>query len=105
MCGFAGIVGGARRGTLREMVQVQRHRGPDDQAIHLSGGVGLAFQRLSIVDPEGGRQPLFNEDGSVWLVCNGEIYNEPEIRRDLEASGHVFRTGSDCEVLVHAWEE
>lgn len=81
------------------------HRGPDDGHYLVSGPFGLAFRRLSIIDPEGGRQPLTNEDGDVALVLNGEIYNFRELRSELEAQGHRFRTGSDAETLVHGFEE
>jgi asparagine synthase (glutamine-hydrolysing) len=81
------------------------HRGPDDAGTLLRPGVGLAMRRLSIIDRSGGHQPLSNEDGSLWIVFNGEIYNFAEIRRSLEASGHHFVTTSDTEVIVHAYEE
>jgi asparagine synthase (glutamine-hydrolysing) len=82
-----------------------RHRGPDDEGIFVSGRAGLAHRRLSIVDRQGGHQPLSNEDGSVWIAFNGEIYNHADIRRRLLARGHVFRTTSDTEAIVHAWED
>ena len=109
MCGIAGYCSFDRhppeRAMLERMAQALRHRGPDSSAIHVEGAVGLAHTRLSIIDLEGGRQPLFNEDGSVVVVANGEIYNFRQLRRDLMARGHRFRTGSDCEVIVHLWEE
>lgn len=82
-----------------------RHRGPDEGGVHVEPGVGLAHRRLSIIDLSSGQQPLFNEDGSVAVVYNGEIYNYPELTRELQAAGHRFRTHSDTEVIVHAWEE
>jgi asparagine synthase (glutamine-hydrolysing) len=81
------------------------HRGPDDEGFHLRGPIGLASRRLSIIDPEGGHQPIANEDGSVWVVFNGEIYNHQSLRRGLEARGHRFSTRSDTEVIVHLYEE
>jgi asparagine synthase (glutamine-hydrolysing) len=114
MCGITGIVDPAAAvdpGVLAAMTATLAHRGPDDEAYFLPepppGGpaVGLGFRRLSIIDVDGGRQPLHNEDGSVWLVCNGEIYNFRELRAGLEARGHVFGTRSDAEVLVHLYEE
>jgi asparagine synthase (glutamine-hydrolysing) len=81
------------------------HRGPDDEGIHIESGVGLGTRRLSIIDLEGGHQPLGNEDETVWAAHNGEVYNFPEIRQELEARGHSFRTRTDTEVMVHAYEE
>jgi asparagine synthase (glutamine-hydrolysing) len=87
------------------MVAALKHRGPDGQVVHVDGPVGLGHARLAIIDLAGGRQPLANEDGSVVVVCNGEIYNYRELRERLVRRGHAFRTHSDCEVLVHLWEE
>jgi asparagine synthase (glutamine-hydrolysing) len=81
------------------------HRGPDDEGYHLSPGAGLAARRLSIIDLPGGHQPLSSEDGCVWLAYNGEVYNHAGLRRDLEGRGHVFRTRTDTEAIVHAYEE
>ena len=83
------------------------HRGPDDEGAHTDGstGVSIGMRRLSIIDVEGGHQPICNEDRSVWVVCNGEIYNYVELREKLIAAGHQFRTQSDCEVLVHLFED
>ncbi len=109
MCGITGIVDlRARRpidaALLQRMNERQFHRGPDETGVHLSPGVGLAHRRLSIIDLATGQQPLYNEDGSVVVVYNGEIYNYRALIRELEALGHVFRTRSDTEVIVHAWE-
>ena len=82
----------------------QAHRGPDGEGLHLEPGVGLGHRRLSIIDIATGQQPLFNEDGSVVVVFNGEIYNYQELIPELQALGHVFHTRSDTEVIVHAWE-
>jgi asparagine synthase (glutamine-hydrolysing) len=110
MCGIAGIFDTRERrlideGLLQRMNETQFHRGPDDGGVHTEPGVGLAHRRLSIIDLSGGHQPLFNEDGSVVVVYNGEIYNFHELSDELLAAGHRFRTRCDTEVLVHAWEE
>ncbi len=110
MCGIAGIfdLRGRRPidpGLLERMNQSQLHRGPDDGGVHIEPGVGLGHRRLSIIDRAGGHQPLFNEDGSVAVVFNGEIYNFQEIANDLTRRGHRFRTHCDTEVIVHSWEE
>ena len=82
----------------------QAHRGPDGEGLHLEPGVGLGHRRLSIIDIATGQQPLYNEDGSVVVVFNGEIYNYQELIPELQALGHMFHTRSDTEVIVHAWE-
>ncbi len=110
MCGIAGIVGtepGAvvETAALRRMCQTIVHRGPDDEGIYVKGCVGLGMRRLSIIDLVSGRQPIHNEDRSVWVVFNGEIYNFPELRAELENSGHRFCTNTDTEVIVHLYEE
>jgi asparagine synthase (glutamine-hydrolysing) len=109
MCGITGIVDlkGRRevsRMLLSRMNETQVHRGPDAGGLHLEPGVGLGHRRLSIIDLATGQQPLFNEDGSVVVVFNGEIYNYQALIPELTALGHVFRTKSDTEVIVHAWE-
>jgi asparagine synthase (glutamine-hydrolysing) len=110
MCGIAGILstggGGNLRRDLLEMMGLQlAHRGPDEQVAWVGGSVGLTARRLKIVDLTGGQQPLVSEDGAVRLVANGEIYNAPELRRELEARGHAFASHTDIEVIVHAYEE
>jgi len=109
MCGIAGIVAFAgappHRADLERMCTTLVHRGPDDAGYLCDGQVGLGMRRLSIIDVEGGAQPIYNEDGSVAVVFNGEIYNFRELRRRLESQGHHFRTGSDTEVIVHLWEQ
>src|SRR4249919_4057679 len=110
MCGITGIVDlkGRRevsRVLLSCMNETQVHRGPDEVGLHLEPGVGLGHRRLSIIDLKTGQQPLFNEDGSVVIVFNGEIYNYRELIPELAGLGHVFRTRSDTEVIVHAWEQ
>jgi len=109
MCGIAGLfdLRGKRdfsRDLVRRMNDVQVHRGPDEGGYHFEPGIALAHRRLSIIDLSTGQQPLFNEDGSVAVVFNGEIYNFQELVPELEALGHVFHTRSDTEVIVHAWE-
>ncbi len=110
MCGIAGIFDVAGRRPIDERLVVRmrdaiRHRGPDGEGIHLEPGVGLGHRRLSIIDVAGGQQPLYNEDQSVVVVYNGEIYNYQGLIDELRARGHVFRTHCDTEVVVHAWEE
>ncbi len=109
MCGITGIFDtrGQReidRAVLHRMNESQFHRGPDEGGLHLDPGVGLGHRRLSIIDLSTGQQPLYNEDGSVCVVFNGEIYNYQELIPELQALGHVFHTRSDTEVIVHAWE-
>lgn len=110
MCGFAGFI--ALDGELRtdqnilsRMTNRLLHRGPDSSGYYVAEGVGLGFRRLSIIDLETGDQPIYNEDGTVVLMCNGEIYNFRELAHELEQKGHQFRTKSDVEVLVHLYEE
>lgn len=109
MCGITGILFFDNRPDSRrlvsEMVRVMHHRGPDDQGYYNDGSLSLGFCRLSIIDVAGGHQPMSNEDGSVWLVFNGEIYNHADLRSDLVSRGHVFQSRSDSEVIVHAYEE
>ncbi len=109
MCGITGMFDtkGTRsvsRLLLDRMNESQHHRGPDEGGLHIEPGVGFGHRRLSIIDLSSGQQPLFNEDGSVVVVFNGEIYNFQELVPELEALGHVFRTHSDTEVIVHGWE-
>jgi asparagine synthase (glutamine-hydrolysing) len=110
MCGICGIFhfGTDRRANetaLLEMNQQIVHRGPDDAGTMISDGAGLAMRRLSIIDIKSGHQPLSNEDGSIWIVYNGEIYNHAELRQKMMARGHVYRTHSDTESIVHLYEE
>ena len=109
MCGITGIFDtrGLRPvdpAALQRMNDAQWHRGPDEGSLHMEPGLGLGHRRLSIIDIATGQQPLFNEDGSVVVIFNGEIYNFQELIPELQALGHVFRTKSDTEVIVHAWE-
>lgn len=110
MCGIAGLALADSRGAveahaIEAMLETLVHRGPDDSGSHLDGNVALGMRRLSIIDIEGGHQPIANEDERIWAVCNGEVYNFIELREELQAAGHRFRTRSDTEVLVHAYEQ
>jgi asparagine synthase (glutamine-hydrolysing) len=105
MCGICGIVGRPERDALGRMAAAMVHRGPDDDGFYLDDVAGLGFRRLSIIDVTGGHQPLTNEDGSLQLVFNGEIYNHQELRARLERHGHRFRTHSDGEVILHLYED
>lgn len=105
VCGITGFWGPPNSGLLKRMADSLRHRGPDDEGFFETDFVSLAHRRLSIIDIAGGHQPMRNEDGSIQLVYNGEVYNYRELRLDLEKAGHVFRTDSDSEVVVHAYEE
>jgi asparagine synthase (glutamine-hydrolysing) len=109
MCGICGVIGiehtEQAEAITRRMTEAIRHRGPDDDGLFLAPSVALGMRRLSIIDLPGGHQPVFNEAGNVAIVFNGEIYNFRQLRGALEARGHVFRTHSDTEVIVHAYEE
>ena len=109
MCGIAGIIdflaAQPQEGLLRRMLSFIRHRGPDAFGIYTDNEAGLAHARLSIVDLSGGDQPIHNEDRTLWVVYNGEIFNYPELRQELEERGHQFYTRTDTEILVHLYEE
>ncbi len=110
MCGIAGIVGSEAGGrisydVLHRMCQTLVHRGPDEDGLFIKGGAALGMRRLRIIDLAGGHQPVFNEDRTVWVVFNGEIYNFRELRKELEDQGHRFRTHTDTEVIVHLYED
>jgi asparagine synthase (glutamine-hydrolysing) len=109
MCGIHGILafGGAAASidVIQRMGRVSRHRGPDDEGTYVDGVLAMGMRRLSIIDVAGGHQPLSNEDGTLWLVANGEIYNYREVAHDLAAQGHRLRTASDCETLLHLYEQ
>ncbi|MBA4152514.1 MAG: asparagine synthetase B, partial [Acinetobacter sp.] len=109
MCGISGLFDTRgkqdySRDLISRINDIQLHRGPDEAGIHLEPGLALGHRRLSIIDLATGQQPLFNEDGSVCVVFNGEIYNFQQLVPELEALGHHFHTRSDTEVIVHAWE-
>ena len=109
---MCGIIGQVRRDgraisrvTMESMCAALEHRGPDSRGLHIEGQVGLGIQRLRVIDLQTGDQPIYNEDGSVVVVLNGEIYNFRELRRDLLRRGHRFATQGDTEVIVHLYEE
>lgn len=109
ICGFVSNQSGISEQTLRGMCDEIRHRGPDASDVVLFTGAssccGLGHVRLSIIDLAGGKQPMTNEDGTIWIAYNGEVYNHQELRKDLEAKGHVYQTNSDTETLIHLYEE
>src|SRR5271169_2911223 len=110
MCGICGklMLDGEARvspALVKAMADTIQHRGPDDEGYYVSGPVGFGFRRLSIIDLNTGHQPISNEDGKVWIVFNGEIYNYQELRQDLQGKGHTFKTQTDTEVIVHLYEE
>jgi asparagine synthase (glutamine-hydrolysing) len=111
MCGICGVASlegpldPAVGASVQAMADLLVHRGPDSQGLHAFDTAVLGFRRLAIIDRAGGSQPMSNEDGTCWIVFNGEIYNHHDLRRDLEAKGHRFKTHSDTEAIVHAWEE
>src|SRR5271155_3524677 len=103
MCGICGKLAFDNQSTVspslvKAMADSIRHRGPDDEGYYVAGQVGLGFRRLSIIDLKSGHQPLANEDDSIWIVFNGEIYNYKELRAELVSKGHIFKTKSDTEV-------
>ena len=110
MCGICGAVGpipenALNAESLQAMMDRIVHRGPDDSGVYRDNHAALGFRRLSIIDLAGGHQPLSNEDGTIWTVFNGEIYNYPALRRRLEAKGHTLRSQGDTEILVHLYED
>jgi asparagine synthase (glutamine-hydrolysing) len=110
MCGIAGVVSATRESNItealvRHMCDQIVYRGPDDEGIYVADGAGLGMRRLSIIDLSGGHQPVFNEDRNAWIVYNGEVYNFPELRPELESRGHRFYTKTDTEVIIHLYEE
>jgi asparagine synthase (glutamine-hydrolysing) len=107
MCGIAGIynVGPDSEVLISRMISILRHRGPDETGLYLDNRMAMGHTRLSIIGLGDGTQPICNEDGTLWTVYNGEIFNYPELKADLEEKGHIFRTGTDTEILVHIYEE
>src|SRR5215469_6438388 len=110
MCGICGVYNfgnpePVERRVIQTMTRTLFHRGPDDEGYHIDGPLGFGFRRLSIIDLDGGHQPMSDSDESVWVIFNGEIYNFLELRRELEGHGRVFRTRSDTEVIVHGYKQ
>lgn len=105
MCGIAGILKPGHRELIRPVTRLMTHRGPDDEGYYSDEHISLGQRRLSIIDLEGGRQPIASENGRLQLVSNGEIYNSPELRSELQARGHLFRTATDVETVLHLYEE
>lgn len=111
MCGICGIYNYSETGRpvdpnrIKAMTDAMLSRGPDDEGTHIQGGLGLGFRRLSIVDLSGGHQPLSDETGSLWLVLNGEIYNYPQLKKELLSRGHKFKTASDAEAVLHLYQD
>jgi len=110
MCGICGIYNYGRQeavsaDVLRRMTDLMIHRGPDSDGYHIDGNVGIGMRRLSIIDLTTGQQPIGNENDTIWVVCNGEIYNFKPLREDLQRKGHIFKTQSDSEVIVHLYEQ
>ena len=110
MCGICGqynfgSLAPVQRRDIEAMTRTLIHRGPDDEGYYVAGPLGFGFRRLSIIDLAGGHQPMSDREESVWVIFNGEIYNFHEVRRELEGYGHVFRTNSDTEVIVHGYKQ
>src|SRR5713101_2014189 len=110
MCGICGqynfeSLAPVRRADIEVMTESISHRGPDDEGYFIAGPLGFGFRRLSIIDLAGGHQPMSDQEESVWVIFNGEIYNFPELKRELQSHGHVFRTNSDTEVIIHGYKE
>src|SRR6476660_2896587 len=110
MCGICGQFNfiepkPVSRRDIERMANSIAHRGPDDEGYYIAGNLGLGFRRLSIIDLAGGHQPMSDPEESVWVVFNGEIYNFPELKLELEGHGHQFRTQSDTEVIVHGYKQ
>ena len=110
MCGICGqfnfgTSAPVRRADIEAMTRSIIHRGPDDEGYYIAGPLGFGFRRLSIIDLAGGHQPMSDQEESVWVIFNGEIYNFPELKRELQGHGHVFRTNSDTEVIIHGYKQ
>lgn len=105
MCGIAGLISDNNRDSIKKMTDIMAHRGPDDEGYYHDALISLGQRRLSIIDLDGGKQPISNESGNLWLICNGEIYNSPDLRKQLIKSGHIFKTATDVEVILHLYED
>src|SRR5690349_19136290 len=105
MCGIAGYWGSGDESILNKMIDTLSHRGPDDKGVYVNNKIGLAQSRLSIIDlSPAGHQPMSNEDGTVWIIFNGEIYNFQDLKKDL-LQKHIFKSNTDTEVIIHLYEE
>src|SRR3990167_10357493 len=105
MCGIGGFTGFKDEKLIKQLSEDMKHRGPDGDGFYIDGNVSLMNRRLAIIDRKGGDQPIYNEDKTVVVVYNGEIYNYLELKHELETLGHVFKTKSDTEVIVHGYEQ
>lgn len=105
MCGIAGIMSPGKKEAINRMTEVMIHRGPDEEGYYHDDNISLGQRRLSIIDLDGGRQPISNENDTLHLICNGEIYNSPALRRQLVNAGHRFKSGTDVEVILHLYED
>ena len=105
MCGITGILTRDHHDVVGAMTAALSHRGPDGDGFFRDSSVALGHRRLSIIDVAGGSQPIANEDGTIQMVSNGEIFNSPRLRQQLEAAGHVFRTHTDVETILHLYED
>ena len=109
MCGIVGVCGWdaepVQEQTIRQMLAMIKHRGPDQFGLYIDDSIGMGSARLSIIDLHSGQQPITNETNELWIVFNGEIYNYPELRTELEARGHRFSTETDTEVILHLFED
>src|SRR4030042_480237 len=105
MCGICGFTGSPDENVLKRMTALIIHRGPDEDGYYADGNINLGMRRLSIIDVTTGHQPIHNEDRSIWIVFNGEIYNFQELKKELEGKGHKFKGRSDTEVILHSYEQ
>ena len=105
MCGFCGYINKKEKDNIKKMNDMIAHRGPDDESYYKDDFIAMGFRRLSIIDLKGGRQPMSNEDDSLYITFNGEIYNFQTIKEDLVKKGHTFKTKTDTEVILHGYEE
>ena len=105
MCGFCGYINRKEKTHIKKMNDMIAHRGPDDESYYVDDYIAMGFRRLSIIDLKGGRQPISNEDDTMYITFNGEIYNFKEIKEELIKKGHIFKTNTDTEVILHGYEE
>ena len=105
MCGFCGFINRKEKNVIKDMTDAIAHRGPDDESYYKDENIAMGFRRLSIIDLKGGRQPMSNEDDSMVITFNGEVYNFKILKEDLIKKGHIFKTNADTEVILHGYEE